>query len=223
MFKTIWPFKKQQPLLPDFWLEYEAECNKPLPSDIKTARFVVLDTETTGFDFKLDKILSIGAVEVVENQINISNAFEIFIKQNRFNKQTVQIHGIIKNERFETYNEDEAIQHFLKYIKGAIIVAHHAQFDITMINKMLNLHNLPILKNRVLDTVQLYKATLPKSHLAFQNNDVSLDKIAENYRLDVCDRHTAAGDALITALVFLKTTAQLNSKKGLTLAQLFKL
>ena len=92
-----------------------------------------------------------------------------------------------------------------------------------MINKMLNSHKLPKLKNRVLDTVHLYKATLPKSHLAFQNNDVSLDKIAENYRLDVCDRHTAAGDALITALVFLKTTTLLVSKKGLSLTQLLKL
>ena len=119
--------------------------------------------------------------------------------------------------------EEEALKQFLAYIGNAVLVAHHASFDINMINQMLKREGLPKLKNKVLDTVNLYKASRTKSHLMFQNNDCSLDKIADNFALDVTDRHTAAGDALITALIFLKTTHSLMNKKGMSLRNLFKL
>ncbi|MFT5238510.1 MAG: DNA polymerase-3 subunit epsilon [Flavobacteriaceae bacterium] len=47
--------------------------------------------------------------------------------------------------------------------------------------------------------------------------------MAENYGINVSDRHTAAGDALITALIFLKTLSKLNISKVLTLKELLRL
>lgn len=208
---------------PDYWQRYEALFDNKPELDLNTNRFVVLDTETTGFDYNLDRVLCIGAVEIVNRQINVSNTFETYIRQEHFNEKTVKIHGIIKHERIVTYSEDEAIQQFLEYVGNAIIVAHHARFDLTMINEMLKRKGLPVLKNKVLDTVNLYRATRIKSNFIQYDKAYTLDEIAENYILDVSDRHTAAGDALITALIFLKTTAILSNKKQLTLAKMFKL
>ena len=215
--------KRSKSFYPDYWERYTSLFENENELDLQTSRFVVLDTETTGFDYNIDRVLCIGAVEIENRQINVSNSFEIYIRQEHFNEKTVEIHGIIKHERIATFTEDEAIQQFLEYVGNAIIVAHHARFDISMINEMLKRKGLPVLKNKVLDTVNLYRATRIKSNFIQYDKAYTLDEIAENYILDVADRHTAAGDALITALIFLKTTAILSSKKKLTLAKMFKL
>ena len=206
---------------PKYWQDYEALFHVKSNINLTDTRFVVLDTETTGFDFHLDRILSIGAVDIFNNEIEVANAFEIYIQQDHFNEQTVAIHGIIQHERIQTYSETEAIIQFIEYIGNSVLVAHHALFDIRMINQMLHRNGLPELKNKVIDTVQLYKASRIKSNLIKQDN-FTLDEIAENYALDVSDRHTAAGDAFLTAIIFLKTTALLQKKKNFKLKQFVK-
>ena len=207
--------------LPEFWLDYEQKFKIKSDTDIDKVNFVVFDTETTGFDFEQDRILSIGAVKVKNNEISISDSLELEIYQDWFNASTVPIHGRIKHERMQIISESDAILSFLEYIGSSILVAHRANFDVTMINRALNRMGLPNLKNRVLDTVHLYAATRIKS--SFIHIDTSLDAIAEHFDLDVTDRHTAAGDAFLTAMVFLKTLSRLNSDKKIKLKDLFKI
>ena len=116
----------------------------------------------------------------------------------------MKIHGLIQNEKIKTISESEALKNFLDYIGNSILVAHHAYFDITMLNHALKRMGLPKLKNRILDTGRLYKATRISSNLIDQEKRYSLDEIAESLNIDVTDRHTAAGDAYITAIAFLK-------------------
>ena len=56
--------------LPEFWRVYTAKFEEKISQDISQLNFVVLDTETTGFNFESDRILSIGAVCVKDNLIN---------------------------------------------------------------------------------------------------------------------------------------------------------
>ncbi|MDG3581645.1 MULTISPECIES: 3'-5' exonuclease [Galbibacter] len=205
-------FFKKNKNHPDFWKDYERKFQHKLPELIQDVRFVVLDTETTGFDLKKDRILCIGAVNLEHNNIEISRTLELYIDQETFNPDTVKIHGIIKNEDLNTLTEREALVTFLNYIENAVLVAHHAQFDIAMINHALKRLGLPKLKNKVLDTMVLYRATRINSNLIDQNKHYSLDEVAENLNISVKDRHTAAGDAMITAIAFLKIVAKLNKK-----------
>lgn len=208
-----WPFNKK--VYPEFWNSYQANFDKKEPISLDHSRFVVLDTETTGFDYEQDRLLSIGAVSILNNEIAVTNAFEVYIKQEVFNPNTVQIHGIIQHTKTHCLSEEQAAIQFLDYIKDSVLVAHHAVFDITMINRALNRLGLPKLQNKVLDTMDLYAKTRIKSNFIDKSKSYSLDEIAENYALNLADRHTAAGDALITALIFLKTTAILNRSKKL--------
>ncbi len=208
---------------PVYWESYSKLFDEKSSSISKQTRFIALDTETTGFDFELDRIISIGAVVISKNEIIIAESFEIFIKQERFNADTVEFHGIIKNEKVETLTEEQALEQLLDFIGNAVLVAHHANFDITMINQALKRNGLPKLKNKVLDTVNLYRSTRIKSNLIDQNKNYSLDEIAENYGINVADRHTAAGDALITAIIFLKTLSKLNKSKVLTIKELLRI
>ena len=207
--------------LPDYWKKYSAKFEEKYTEDISQLNFIVLDTETTGFNYETDRILSIGAVCVRNNQINIKNNFEVFLEQATFNPETVKIHGIIQNEKFKKYAELEALKLFLVYIGNSVLVAHHAGFDRKMINKALERHSLPKLKNRFLDTAILYRKTRIVTNLIDQNKVYSLDEIAEAYNIELTDRHTASGDAFITALIFMKLLGRIKSKK-LTTRKLLK-
>jgi DNA polymerase-3 subunit epsilon len=106
----------------------------------------------------------------------------------------------------------------LEYIKDAVLVAHHAAFDVAMINFALKRMNLPKLKNKVLDTGHVFQKTkLDNSKAHF-----SLDDLSKRFNIPQHDRHTASGDAYITAILFLKLLSILNKKDDLTLRDLLR-
>ncbi len=207
---------------PEFWKAYLDAFNEKNKLPLQNTRFIVLDTETTGFEKKKDRILSIGAVSLTNNKINVSDNFEVYLEQDIFKPETVKIHGLMKAGKLEKTTEIEAIEQFTDYIKNDILVAHHAGFDIGFINEMLLRHNLGKLKNKVLDTGTLYKSS---KHLVYQDNlkHYSLDDLCEELKVQKVDRHTASGDALITAIVFQKIVSRLNKKNDLTVKKLLKL
>nr|WP_321228043.1 3'-5' exonuclease [uncultured Psychroserpens sp.] len=196
-------FKKKS--YPDFWKQY-LECfesNQNL--DIQTIRFVVFDTETTGLDTKHDCILSIGTIAVIGNTIKVSDSFECYLQQDLFNAKTVKIHGLLKAGHFNKVQERDAVIQFLAHIKNSVLVAHHAGFDVTMINQALKRMNLPKLKNKVLDTGHLFI----KTKLDDSKTHYSLDDLSLRFKIPQHDRHTASGDAYITALLLVKILAVL--------------
>ena len=189
---------------------------------IEETRFVVLDTETTGFDYENDRILCIGALVLQNNVISIQETLEIYLQQDHYDKSTAQIHGILRDFVLQRPSELEALQQFLTFLGDSIIVAHHTIFDVTMINKALERNNLPQLTNKTLDTAYLYKKTLIKSHLFERKDHYTLDDLADKFDISKKDRHTALGDAYITAIAFLKIVKKLREKKAINLNSLFK-
>jgi len=192
-----------------------------IQGDINSTRFVVLDTEATGFDYENDRILCIGAIVLQNNSIPIQESIEVFIQQEHYNKATAHIHGILRESILNRPNELEGLQQFLDFLGDSIIVAHHSFFDISMINKALERNGLPKLKNKTLDTALLYKKTLLYSPLLIRKESYSLDELADKFDISKKDRHTAMGDAYITAIAFLKILNKLKEKKNFSLQQLF--
>jgi DNA polymerase III subunit epsilon len=217
-----WFQKKYHKNHPEFWKAYVDSFDKKSKSDITDTRFIAFDTETTGFDKKKDRILSIGAVTIVNKTIQVNNNFEIYIKQDVFNPETVKIHGILKTGDFEKVSEIEAIEAFLSHIKNDILIAHHAGFDYGMINDMLLRHGLGKLKNKFIDTGSLFNKS---KHIIYHENlktHYTLDDLAKELNVSMADRHTAIGDALITAIVFLKILGRLDKQKVLKWDYLMK-
>ena len=203
---------------PSFWKIYSKKFKLKKPTSIETTRFVVFDTETTGLDSSTDKILSIGAISIVNNTIEVADSFEIYLKQDKFNPKTVEIHGILKEGKIIKINEEQAIEEFINYIGNAVLVAHHAAFDIEMINTSLKRLKLPKLKNKRIDTGILYKKLAGK-----KNEHFSLDKLSEEFNIPKHDRHTASGDAYITSLLFLKIISKLKQERNLNYSDLFRI
>ena len=209
-------FKKKQ--YPKFWEDHIYKIrNSKKYSNFEDIRFVALDTETTGFDYENDRILCIGAVAIKNNKILVSDSIEIYIKQDVFNKETVKIHGIRKDGSEAKFSEEEAIIKLIDYLDDAVIVAHHTAFDVTMINMALKRLNVGPLESKQLDTNYIHKKI---SKTGTYKKIFSLEELCEIYNIKMHDRHTALGDALITAYLFLKQTTKYKKNNALNLFDL---
>ncbi|WP_445957367.1 3'-5' exonuclease [Yeosuana sp.] len=210
----LWFKKKKYPV---FWNEYLKKFKTSQPKTIENTRFVVFDTETTGFDTLKDRILSIGTISIFNNIIDVSDSIEVYLKQDEFKAETVEIHGILKEGNLVKINENDAIEQFINYIGNAVLVAHHTAFDIEMINSALKRLNLPKLKNKTIDTGILYKKLEGK-----KESHISLDVLCTEFNIPKHDRHTASGDAFMTALLFLKIVSKLKQERNVHYSDLFR-
>jgi len=166
-------------------------------------RFVALDTETTGLDVRRDRLITIGAVAVRHGEILLDDAFEVMLKI-AYNNSSVTVHGITRDEARDGMDEAEALELFLDYLRDGVIVGHHIGHDIGTLNHACDRHFGFQLRNMWLDTMDL---TL---HLnedgAFAGRPAAqgftLDALCDLFGVVPHDRHTAGGDAFMTAQVF---------------------
>lgn len=205
------------------WRRFLGGRNSVPETPLSEVHFAVIDSETTGFDFQTDRILSLGGVQVLNNRIKVSETLEVFIAQDHFDARSVPIHGIMREGPNERIPEKDALLRLSAFVGDAILVGHHIGFDLEMIRRAQLRHGLPRFKNNALDTGLLYRKTLLKSPLVQKKPNYSLDELAEKYDISCKDRHTALGDAYITAMAFLHILGQLKMKKEPTLRELMRI
>ena len=217
--------RKPSPPPPPFWESYleqvsRAQSNK-LP--LEEVRFVVFDTETTGLQYKTDRILSIGAVEVQGGQIRTHQALDCVLQQPEafLSKEAIPIHGILPGSSLQGLREGDALSAFLGFAGNAVLTGHHVTFDLAMLREALRRQGCGRLKNPTLDTRTL-AIRLEKGRGATDPDAgrYSLDALCLRYDIPDSDRHTAAGDAYITAILLLKLLARLRKRGVKTLGEL---
>lgn len=217
-----WPSNKNN--MPDYWHEY-LECFRNTYSTrtpIEEIRFVVFDTETTGLDIKKDHVLSIGAIGVKGFEIAIKDYLECYVRQQyEPSQEAVAVHGIISSHPATGLDALEATQKFLQFTKDSVLVAHHAAFDVNMINRILKENDLGKLQNKVIDTAYLARRVTIKTQ-AERRGTYGLDNLCRLYHIPMSDRHTAAGDAFITAILLMKLLARLKKRGVNTLGDLLR-
>ena len=179
----------------------------PDDAPIDDVRFVVVDLETTGLNPATDAIVAIGAVGVVGGDILLDDAFSALLKVER-NTPAVTVHGVTRDQSRQGLDEPAALERFLNYLKDGVIVGHHIGHDVTAVNAACHRHWGFSLFNRSLDTMDV---TLHlERHGAFSGRPpirrFTLDALCEMFGVVPHDRHTAAGDAFITAQVFQRLT-----------------
>lgn len=172
---------------------------------VEQVRFVVLDSETTGLDTRRDKIITIGAIAVIDGEILLEDSFEAMCKLD-YNRASVTIHGITRDETKDALEESVALAQFLDYIRDGVIVGHHIGHDIQALNVAYERHGGFHIRNQALDTMDL--ALHCHDSGAFTGREMTrtfdLDGLCDMFGIPPHDRHTAGGDAFITAQVFLR-------------------
>ena len=195
---------------PPFVSRYR-QCFETTWSDdapIDSVRFVVLDCETTGLNPQADRIITIGAAAVINGEILIEDSFDALLKMSE-NSGSVTVHGVTRDESRGGLEEPAALEMFLEYLKDGVIVGHHIGHDIAMLDTACERHWGFQLLNRWLDT--MYLALHLQKTGAFAGRTpvrrFTLDALCEMFGVMPHGRHTAAGDAFLTAEVFLRLRA----------------
>src|ERR1044071_3977666 len=102
-------------------------------SPVAQIRFVVLDSETTGFSPVLDRILTIGAVAVQDGEIRLDYSFDALLRVTG-NVGPVDVHGVTPGRRGRGLEEAEALERFLDYLRDGVIVGHHIGHAVSMLD-----------------------------------------------------------------------------------------
>lgn len=94
----------------------------------------------------------------------------------------------------------------LDYLRDGVIVGHHIGHDLAMLDAALGRYSDGRIRNRWIDTGEL--VLLLERDGAFGDraalSDLSLDGVCARFGVLPYDRHTAPGDAFLTAQVFLR-------------------
>ncbi len=174
-----------------------------LKQKIQDASFCVLDLETTGLDMVNDVIINIGAVKLKKGKI--TKIFEAYTKPPiPIPAESTVYHGMVDSMFEDKPVIGEVLPEFLQFVGDSIIVGHHIKFDIRMLHRHLKeLYNVGIDHIVWLDTLFLYQmAHEDQTHQP-------LEHLLERYCVQCDQRHTALGDVVATAKVFVKIMTEL--------------
>ena len=177
--------------------------------------YVVFDLETTGFSPDLNKIIEIGAVKV-ENGV-ITDKFSTFVNPEEPIPFRIEELTSIKDDMvIDAPKIEQILPEFMKFCKGAIMVAHNADFDMSFIHKNCERQGLPC-DFTIIDTVALARILLPNL------NRFKLDTVAKALGVSLENHHRAVDDAGCTAEIFVKFIQMLKERGMETLDDVNKM
>ncbi len=166
---------------------------------LQRIRFVVVDTETTGFyPARGDEIISVGAVVVENGQIQADQTFHRLVNPFRpIPPAITDLTGITQAMVDDQADIFTVLSEFLDFLEGGLIVGHCIGFDLEFINRKLGVYCGTHLQNPHLDTTTLSRSLQPSL------GNHSLDHILKVLEIQPVGRHTALGDAKLTAQILI--------------------
>ncbi|MFU2486816.1 exonuclease domain-containing protein [Thauera sp. WH-1] len=176
--------------------------------------YTVFDTETTGLNpSQGDEIIQIGATRILNGKLLRSESFEQLVDPRRpLAAESAKIHGITADMLRGQPTIDKVLPAFHAFAADTVLIAHNAAFDMRFLQLKEPQTGLRF-DQPVIDTLLLSAVIQPnqESH--------RLEAIAERLGLTIVGRHTALGDAIVTAEVFLKLVPLLAEKGIRTLRE----
>jgi DNA polymerase-3 subunit epsilon len=174
--------------------------------------YTVFDTETTGLSpSDGDEIISIGAVRVVNGRILHQEALEQFVDPRRpVSLASIRITGIDPALLAGKPTIDEVLPRFHRFCEDTVLVAHNAAFDMRFLQLKEATAGVRF-THPVLDTLLLAAVIQPNLP------STGLEGIAGRFGVPVLGRHTALGDAIMTAEIFLRMVPLLEERGIVTL------
>ena len=163
-------------------------------------REIVLDTETTGLNFRGgDRIIEVGCVEVI-NHVATKNTLQFYCRTNKkISTDAQKISGISNEFLKDKKNFSEQHLILLNFIKDDPLIIHNAEFDLGFLNNELNIIGKAPLRNKIIDTVSLARKVL-------NTRIANLDHLCRRFNIDLTKRklHGALLDAHLLAEVYLE-------------------
>ncbi len=171
---------------------------------------LVLDTETTGLDVTIDTMCAVGAVRVHGARIYPGASLDRLVHPGRsIPPRSTAVHGITNAMVAGVAGPEGVMPELLAMMRDTVLVGHNIGFDIAMLRKGAAAAGIAWQDPPWLDTLLLAAALEPSE------TDLNLESIALRLGVDVSGRHTALGDSLVTAEVYVRMLPLL-AERGVT-------
>ncbi len=170
-----------------------AIVTNPKGQDIDTT-YCVLDLETTGFSAKTEKITEVGIMKYKDGEV--IDEFSCFVNpEKHIPERVTEVTNITDDMVKDAETIDKVFPKILDFIKGSVLVAHNAGFDVGFLKQNAKVLGYDF-DYTYLDTLSLAKDLFP------DYKKYKLGKIAENLGIKVEVAHRALDDVDTTVKVF---------------------
>lgn len=160
--------------------------------------YTVFDTETTGLDPTQDRIVSIGAVRIVNGRLLRQELFDQLVDPERpMPAAAEEIHGITDQMVRGQPVIQQVLPQFMRFAEETVLVGHNVAFDLRLLETEEPITGVKV-TNPVLDTLLLSAVIHP------DGDNHSMEALADRLGVTMVGRHTALGDAFVTAEIFLR-------------------
>jgi DNA polymerase-3 subunit epsilon len=202
-------------------VEHDLALHDRLPAIRVTAELLLaelpalaLDTETTGLNPVHDRIVSLGAVRLQGAKLLRNQVLDLLINPGRqIPAVSTAVHGISDLMVLPAPAYAEVAPKIMAVLKGVAMIGHHTVFDLAVLRRASVSVGIDWQDPPWLDTALLYSALHPEARI------FDLDAVAKDLGVAIHGRHTALGDALATASIYLKLLPQLEDRGIATLGQ----
>jgi DNA polymerase-3 subunit epsilon len=190
---------------------YFVSINRYKTATTQESIFAVLDTETTGLNVnEVHRIVSIGATKIKNLKITNEILDELINPERQISEPSIKIHHITQEQVQNKPVLKELDEKIYNFLKNTVLVGHNLNFDIKFIIKSAPYTTIAHrVKNIVtIDTIYLAAGIYP--HL----KSYELSFLCENLKIQTKDqtRHSAIGDSVITARLFLHLLEEASKK-----------
>ena len=175
---------------PEFWKNYIVQMEVP------SLRKVALHIEATGINHEKDRIISIGAIAIENNQIIIEQSLEITLKKED-----------ILSGKDVSYEEVQMIESLINFISNATLVGHRIHYDIEIINEYLSKVHCGRIKNDLLDVEVMHGRIMDQP-----TKQYAMVELLNHYKIQNPEVHTSGNFAYMIAVLFLKLKSRLGLK-----------
>ncbi len=158
-------------------------------------KFAILDFETTGSQ-TTDEIIQVGLVII--DQFQITDRYTSLVNPGiRIPSSITTLTGISDDMVADAPPLEQVMSEMFPYLFDAVLVAHHAAFDLGFLQRGLAKTGYPSFSGRVLDTMDLLRILFPSM------STLQLGMVANSFGLDHERPHQADSDAEVTAQLWL--------------------
>ena len=182
--------------------------------------FCIIDTETTGLEVRSgDKIISFAGVKVKSFKL-LDAIFDQLIDPERdIPLSSSKIHGIYQKDIVGKPKIREIEHDISNFISNCTIVGHNIQFDQDFVETIIPYSELALKfkLNPILDTFSLAISLFPdlESH--------ELSDLCKTFKIKPEIRHTALGDSIMTANLFVILAREAQERGAKSVYDLIKI
>lgn len=156
--------------------------------------YVIFDTETTGLKDQFDQIIEIGALKYIDNEL--VEEYDVLINPGIDIPEIItSITGITNSMVEQEKTIEQVLPEFIDFIGDFPVICHNAPFDIGFINTNLKRLNLPEMKNKAIDTVELAREYIPRAY------NYKLETLKKYFKLDF-GSHRSVEDCKTTNYIY---------------------